>query len=87
MIVADDTLFNLAEFVVRVEVNVGFDVLERRIKRYGFACDRDAVGEALFAVERLGFVKVVGTVDEVVDAHKQAVCVVRCFKEARRVLV
>ena len=87
MVITDNTFFDLTELVVRIEVDVCFDVLEWRVKRYGFACDRDAVGEALFTVERLGFVKVVRTVDEVVDAHEQVVGVIRRFKEARRVLV
>ena len=79
MVIADNTLFDLAEFVVRIEADICFDVFERRVKRYGFACNRDAVGEAFFAVERLGFVKVVGAVDKMVHAHEQAVGVIRRF--------
>ena len=59
VVIADNALFDLTELVVRVEVPVCFDVLERRIKRYGLTCNGDAVGEALFAVERLGLVKVI----------------------------
>ena len=87
VIVAADALFDLMEFVIRIEIDVGFDVFEWCVKRYGFACDGDAVGEAIFTVERFCFVKVVRTVDKMVHAHEQVVCVVGLFEEARRVLV
>ena len=87
VVVANNAFFDLAQFVVGVEVYIGFDVLERRVKGNGFASHCDAVGEALFSVERLCLVQVVGTMDEVVDSHEQVVCVVRFFEEAGRVLV
>ena len=87
MVIADHALFDLAELVIGVEIDVCFDILERGVKRYGFACNCDSVGEALFAVERFGLVKVVRTVDEVVYAHEQVVGVVWLFKKARCILV
>ena len=87
VVIAEYALFDLTEFVIRVEVFVGFDKLERCVKRCGFACNRDAVHKAFFAVERFSLVQVVRTVDKVIDPHQQIVGVVRGFEEAWRVLV
>ena len=87
MVVATDALFDLMKFVVGVEIDIGFDIFVWCVKRYGFTCNGDAVGETIFAVKRFGLVKVVRTVDKVVHAHEQVVCIVRLFEKARRVLV
>ena len=59
VVIAEHALFDLTEFIIRVEIYVGFDVLERYVNRHCFACDGDAVRKALFAVERFGFVQIV----------------------------
>ena len=69
VVIAEHAMLDLTEFVIRMEIPVRFNELERSVKRHGFTCDRDAVSEALFVVEWFGFVQVVGTVNKVIHSH------------------
>ena len=65
MEVAADTLFDLAQFVVRVKVFFGFDIAERHVNRGGFAGD-------IYFVRNAGFARIFARVVAVVRGEQYA---------------
>ena len=86
MIIATYMLLDLTEFVVGVEIFVGFYKVKRYVQGNLFAGNGNAVADAGLPVEFLGFVQIIGTVQKSLDFAVKGLGIIGGFDNVCQIL-